>query len=68
MIRVQRRRRYIPRTMLTLLWPLFRYSHGRDAYVLRLVGHWHGPVLKPERRTTQRAFSGGDRRGRVVLG
>lgn len=68
MIRVQRPRRYVPPTTLTLLSPLFRYSHGRDAYVLRLVGHWRGPVLKLERRSTQRGFIGGDRRGRVALG
>jgi hypothetical protein len=30
---------------LTLLWPLFRYSMSRDAYVLRLVGNRAGPVL-----------------------
>ncbi|HUY59384.1 MAG TPA: hypothetical protein VMV16_06705 [Solirubrobacteraceae bacterium] len=68
MIRVQRRRRYVSRTTLTLLWPLVRYSRGRDAHVLRLIGHWHGPVLKLERRSTQRAFIGGDRRGRVAVG
>jgi hypothetical protein len=67
MIRVQRPRRYVSRTTLTLLWPLFRYSHGRDAHVLRVIGHWHGPVLKLERRGTQRAYIGGDRR-QMVLG
>jgi hypothetical protein len=25
---------------------VFRYSPGRDAYVLRLIGQRHGPVLK----------------------
>ena len=68
MIRVQRPRRYVSHTTLTLLWPLFRYSRGHDAHVLRLVGHWHGPVLKLERPSTQRAFIGGDRRSRVALG
>jgi hypothetical protein len=32
-------------TTLTLLWPLFRYSPNRDAYILRGVGGSIGPVL-----------------------
>jgi hypothetical protein len=67
MIRVPRRRRYVSQLTLTLLWPFFRYSHARDAHVLRIVGHWHGPVLRLERRRTQRAYIGGDRRGHAAL-
>jgi hypothetical protein len=62
MLRAERPRRYVPELMVKLLWPLFRYSHGRDAYVLRVIGHWHGPVLKIERRRGQRAYVGTDRR------
>jgi hypothetical protein len=51
-----------------VLWPLFRYSRTRDAHVLRVIGHWHGPVLKLERRRTQRTFIGPDRRGRLIIG
>jgi hypothetical protein len=45
-----RTRRYVARYWLALLRPLFRYSHSRDAYVLRGVGRSFGPVLRPERR------------------
>ena len=31
---------------LAVLRPLFRYSAGRDAYVLRIVGNRFGPVLE----------------------
>jgi hypothetical protein len=31
--------------ILTLLRPFFRYSQPRRAYVLRLLGDRHGPVL-----------------------
>ncbi|HEX3801487.1 MAG TPA: hypothetical protein VHV75_01480 [Solirubrobacteraceae bacterium] len=64
---MQRRRRYVSQFALTLLWPLFRYSHSGDAHVLRIFGYWHGPVLKLERRRTQRAYVGQDRRGDVAL-
>jgi hypothetical protein len=60
-----RPRRYIPRHLLVLLRPLFRYSPGRDAYVLRVIGHTRGPVLRPERRTTRLPIEGNDRRGRA---
>ena len=33
-----------------LLWPLLRFSTTRQAYVLRVVGDRHGPVLVPRRR------------------
>jgi hypothetical protein len=42
-----RNRRQVRTTTLTLLRPLFRYSAGRDAYVLRVVGNRFGPVLRP---------------------
>jgi hypothetical protein len=45
-----------------LLKPLFRYSYGRDAFVLRGIGGSRGPVLRLERRRRQRPFDGGDRR------
>lgn len=31
--------------MLAILWPLFRYSDWRDAWILRVVGERFGPVL-----------------------
>ena len=36
-----------PRTLAVLL-PLFHYSAVRNAYILRLVGHRVGPVLRLE--------------------
>ena len=37
-----------------MLKPFFRYSRVRDAYVLRLVGRRHGPVLRLIRRSSAR--------------
>lgn len=48
-----RPRRRAPRWMIVLLRPIMRYSAGRDAYVLRLVGRL-GPVLAVERRSHRR--------------
>jgi hypothetical protein len=42
-----------------LLAPFFRYSYGRDAYILRGVGDRVGPVLRLNRRAARR------RRGRA---
>jgi hypothetical protein len=42
----QRDRKRIKPTTLVVLRPLFRYSAGRDAYVLRIVGNRFGPVLE----------------------
>jgi hypothetical protein len=52
---VQRPRRYLAAHWLVLLAPFFRYSYGRDAYVLRAVGDRVGPVLRHDRRATRRA-------------
>jgi len=57
-----RPRRYVAAHWLVLLTPLFRFSYGRDAYVLRLIGDRHGPVLRRNRRAARRrsgAASGG---------
>jgi hypothetical protein len=43
--------------------PLLRYSPGREAYVLRLVGGQTGPVLRPDRRREELEFDGTERRG-----
>jgi hypothetical protein len=46
-----------------LVRPLLRYSRGRDAFVLVLVGGRFGPVLRPDRRlTVRRQFEGVERR------
>ena len=66
---VKRPRRYIPRYVLLVLRPAFRYSAMRDAYVLRGVGRRVGPVLRPNRRVARRArhgFEGIDRRSARV--
>jgi hypothetical protein len=42
----RRERRRIRPATLVVLRPLFRYSAGRDAYVLRVVGNRFGPVLE----------------------
>lgn len=61
-----RRRRYVSPLLLTVLRPLLRYSYGRSAYVLRLVGESHGPVLRQDRRRRQREYEGPDQRGAFV--
>lgn len=47
-----RPRHEVPAFFLALLWPLFRYSARRDAYVLRVIGQSSGPVLVARRRET----------------
>lgn len=50
---VRRRRRYIsPQTQSVVRWAGFRYNRSREAYVLRLVGNFIGPVLKAEMSLT----------------
>lgn len=36
--------------LLVVLRLLFRYSYWRDAWILRGIGEWHGPVLRPAER------------------
>ncbi len=59
-----RPRRYVDRHLLMLLRPVLRYSYGREAWVLRLVGNARGPVLRANRRSgASNAFTGAERRG-----
>jgi hypothetical protein len=66
---VRRPRRYVAGHWLALLRPLLRYSASRDAYVLRGVGRYVGPVLRLDRRLKRkRAFEGAeDRRRRAGI-
>ena len=57
-----RPRRYVPLPALILTRPVLRYSHSREAYVLRLVGNRTGPVLRRDRRAGQLAYVGPERR------
>ena len=52
MPRFQRPRHEVGPVVKTLVKPFFRYSTTRDAYVLRVVGNQHGPVLKERRERT----------------
>jgi hypothetical protein len=62
-MRTKRPRRYVARHWLLLVRPLLRYSRGREAFVLVLVGGRFGPVLRPDRRLTgRRQFEGVERR------
>jgi len=51
---IPRRRRYLSHRWLIVLAPLFRFCRLRDAYILRVVGRWVGPVLRIDRRTVRR--------------
>lgn len=65
---VKRPRRYVAKHWLVLFAPLFGYNYSRDAYVLRVVGRYVGPVLRPDRRTGRaRPVEGADRRRRASL-
>jgi hypothetical protein len=57
-----RHRHYVSPHTLVLLRPALRHSHGRDAYVLRLVGNRFGPVLRRDLRGGHSAFDGLERR------
>jgi hypothetical protein len=60
---VRRPRRYLARHWLVVLRPALRYSHTREAYVLRGVGNKLGPVLRADRRAGgRRTFRGSERR------
>ncbi|MQA75809.1 MAG: hypothetical protein GEU88_15990 [Solirubrobacterales bacterium] len=41
-----RPRHVVSPAVIRLTRPLFRYSYGRDAYVLRMIGNHFGPVLR----------------------
>ncbi len=60
----QRPRKYVSPVALTVMRPMLRYSSTRDAFVLRVVGSYRGPVLRRERRIApESAYDGPDRRG-----
>jgi hypothetical protein len=46
----RRPRRQLHPALIALLRPLFRFSYGRDAYVLRIGDGTRGPVLVPKSR------------------
>ncbi|HEX5225074.1 MAG TPA: hypothetical protein VFW29_08085 [Solirubrobacteraceae bacterium] len=58
----KRPRHYLAPHWLVLLRPVLRYSHTRQAYVLRGVGAAKGPVLRADRRRGSHAFEGAERR------
>lgn len=62
MQRTARPRRYVAPGLLFVLRPLLRYSYGRSAYVLRIVGEHRGPVLRQDRRRLQSSYHGRERR------
>ena len=47
---VPRPRRPVSPLLLRVLFFVFRYDYVRDAYILRFVGKWVGPVLRPRAR------------------
>lgn len=49
-----RQRHPVSPATVRLLSPLFRYSIGRDAYVLRGIGNRRGPVLTVHRARAPR--------------
>jgi hypothetical protein len=52
----------VPPHWLTLLRPFISYDRDRRAYLLRGVGGYFGPVLRPDRRVRHEQPEGGDRR------
>jgi hypothetical protein len=44
--------------------PVLRYSSTRDAFVLRVVGSYRGPVIRRDRRIApESVYDGPERRG-----
>ena len=46
----KRPRRSLDRRVLRVLWPVLQWSDTREAWVLRGVGRWIGPVLVERQR------------------
>jgi hypothetical protein len=63
---VRRPRHYVARRWLLMLKPVLRYSHTREAFILRGVGASVGPVLRLDRRRAKRTVDGADRRAAHV--
>jgi hypothetical protein len=58
-----RPRRYLGPAPFVVARPFVRYDYWRDAYVLRLVGHRAGPVIRRDRRRRgPTEFAGPNRR------
>jgi hypothetical protein len=51
---IRRQRRYVAKRWLVVLKPVLRYSHTREAFIIRGVGTSVGPVLRVDRRRTRR--------------
>lgn len=67
MRKVRRPRRYVAHQWLVVLRPILRYSHTRDAFVLRGVGASVGPVLRVDRRSRQGRTADGVERRRASI-
>jgi hypothetical protein len=52
-----RRRHQLAPGIAPLIWPIFRFSHPRQAYVLRGVGNRIGPVLFVNRTAERRRIT-----------
>jgi hypothetical protein len=66
MVRERRPRHFVSGLTLRLLVLPFRYSSPRNAYVLRVIGNTHGPVLCRERRRQHRQWPGEERRQLII--
>ena len=67
----QRARRPVSPWALALLQPIVRYSYSREAYILRGIGRYYGPVLVPragERPSRHTVGETPDRYGRYRRG
>jgi hypothetical protein len=53
--------------VLVVLSPLFRYSDWRDAWILRVIGEAHGPVLRRAKPADEAEVRVSDRLSRVPL-
>ncbi len=54
-----RPRHYVSPGVLAAMRPILRFSHRRNAYVLRLAGNRTGPVLRRERRGREAMYRDG---------
>ncbi|HEY6526653.1 MAG TPA: hypothetical protein VIY10_22900 [Solirubrobacteraceae bacterium] len=63
---IGRPRQYVSPARLYAMYPFLRFSYERGAYILRVIGETKGPVLRKDRRRSQGAFRGTERRAGAV--
>lgn len=64
---VPRPRRAVPKALLLLLSPIYRYDPERDAWILRVAGNHVGPVLRPRGYRSRHQREAEEEEARLLL-